>query len=203
MKREEKSMQSRNRIINHALQEFAAQGYGLSSINTICSQGDISKGVLYHYFKDRDALYLTCVKRCFDELTDCLRAQVGDAGDHGVQAYFDALLAFFKEHPAYQRLFCDVIIAPPPHLKEAILALKADFDALNVSVLTGMLKGYKLRNGITLEQAIEVFRLFQDFVNTREQMMPNNQLDIVAHEQVCSRSVNILLHGIVEHKEEP
>ncbi|MEG1873185.1 MAG: TetR/AcrR family transcriptional regulator, partial [Ruthenibacterium sp.] len=61
MKRDEKNLASRRKILDSALAEFGANGYGLSSINTICSAGGISKGILYHYFKDKDELYLACV----------------------------------------------------------------------------------------------------------------------------------------------
>lgn len=37
MKREEKNQQTRRRIMDSALAEFAANGYGGSSVNTICA----------------------------------------------------------------------------------------------------------------------------------------------------------------------
>lgn len=42
MKREEKNQQTRRRIMDSALAEFAANGYGDSSVNTICAApGDL------------------------------------------------------------------------------------------------------------------------------------------------------------------
>ena len=79
MKREEKNQISRQRILESAAKEFAEKGYGLSSINVICAEGDISKGILYHYFKDKDELYLTCVQACFDGLTAALKAALPDS----------------------------------------------------------------------------------------------------------------------------
>lgn len=128
MKRKEKNLQSRRKILDAALREFASQGYGLSSISTICSEGDISKGILYHYFKDKDEIYLACVEECFGALTEYLQEHIASEGDQSVQVYFDARLAFFKEHPLYQRLFCDALISPPTHLKEAICKSKEAFD---------------------------------------------------------------------------
>ena len=57
MKREEKNQITRRRIMDSALREFSAQGYGASSINTICASQNISKGNIYHYFETKDALY--------------------------------------------------------------------------------------------------------------------------------------------------
>ncbi|HBR01472.1 MAG TPA: TetR/AcrR family transcriptional regulator, partial [Ruminiclostridium sp.] len=50
MKRDKKKLLSRRKILDSAFEEFGQQGYGLSSVNTICTAGDISKGILYHYF---------------------------------------------------------------------------------------------------------------------------------------------------------
>ena len=58
MKREEKHQQMRRRIMDSALAEFSGQGYGASSVNTICSAQGISKGIIYHYFKTKDELFL-------------------------------------------------------------------------------------------------------------------------------------------------
>lgn len=69
MKREEKNQQMRRRIMDSALTEFSKKGYGASSVNTICSAQEISKGILYHYFDTKDGLFLACVTECFTLLT--------------------------------------------------------------------------------------------------------------------------------------
>ena len=61
MKREEKNQQTKRRIMESALKEFAEQGYGASSVNNICSCEGVSKGIIYHYFQTKDELYLVCV----------------------------------------------------------------------------------------------------------------------------------------------
>lgn len=200
MKREEKNELSKAKILSAALQEFAALGYARSSINTICSEGDISKGIIYHYFKDKDEMYLVCVKECFDALTVYMRDHIAETEPHGVQAYFDARLSFFKENPLYQSLFCDAVLSPPSHLKEAIADSKANLDALNIEVLTGLLRGRRLRNNISSKQAIDVVLLFQDFVNARYQMLSGSDFDMAAHEALCRRSLDILLYGIIEQE---
>lgn len=69
MKREEKNALSRQRILNAAMEEFSGKGYEGASLNTICSEKGISKGIIYHYFKDKNKLYLLCVEECFREVT--------------------------------------------------------------------------------------------------------------------------------------
>ena len=41
MNRDEKSQKTKRKIMDSALSEFSAKGYGGSSINTICSSQDI------------------------------------------------------------------------------------------------------------------------------------------------------------------
>ncbi len=202
MKREDKNLQSKQKIIKNAVQEFAERGYGLSSVNAICSTGNISKGVMYHHFKDKDEIYLTCIRECFDALSSYLRMHLEKENDDKLQAYFDARYVFFEQNPMYQRLFCDAVISPPQHLAAKIGVIKEDFDALNLSVLTELLSEVHLRKDVTMQQAIEVFRLFQDFINARYKMMPYDEFDIREHEEICSRSLNILLYGVIERREE-
>ncbi|MEG1560613.1 MAG: TetR/AcrR family transcriptional regulator [Clostridia bacterium] len=203
MKRDEKKMLSKRKILDSAFEEFGKRGYGLSSINTICTDGDISKGILYHYFKDKDELYLVCVQELFDLLTEYLMRELSDVSGTKtarLERYFDARLDFFNERPLYHRLFCDVVISSPQHLAESIRKIKGEFDALNISVLTELLKETQLRADITIESVVETFRLYQDFINARYQMEPNGQIDLEKHEQNCKRSIDVLLYGVIERK---
>ncbi len=200
MKREEKNQKSIKKILDSATQEFADKGYGLSSINTICNKGGISKGIMYHYFKDKDEIYLACIQECFDILTAFLREQLTIDSTDRLKTYFDARHQFFEKKPLYQSLFCDAIISPPLHLEEAIKNIKEEFDALNLTVLGELLDDVRLREDYTQEQVIEVFRLFQDFVNARYKMTPNSEVDLKEHDKISSRALNILLYGVAERR---
>lgn len=203
MKREEKNLISLQKIIENATKEFAYQGYGLSSVNNICNEGGISKGNLYHYFKNKDELYLACLKECFDSLTVAIRKGASDmqgSADECLERYFDTRVAFFKENPKKLALFCGAVIAPPSHLKNDIEKIKADFDALNVSVLTALLEKVPLRKGITMDEVVDVFRLYQDFINARYQMESLVPDGWERHEQVCRRSLYVLLYGVAERE---
>lgn len=72
MKPEEKNRKSREHILAYAFAEFAEQGYLGASVNTICAAGKIAKGLLYHYYADKDALYLSCVELYFQDLTSAV-----------------------------------------------------------------------------------------------------------------------------------
>ena len=73
MKREEKNALSQQRILEAAMEEFSRKGYEGASLSTACAEKGISKGIVYHHYKDKDELYLRCVQLCFDAVTAALR----------------------------------------------------------------------------------------------------------------------------------
>lgn len=54
-----KSIESdkRQRLINAAIEEFALVGFEKASTNKIVKRANVSKGLLYHYFKSKQELY--------------------------------------------------------------------------------------------------------------------------------------------------
>ena len=204
MKREEKIQLSRRRILDGALEEFSKQGYGASSLNNICTRQGISKGIIYHYFDTKDALFLACVEECFQRLTEYLQTEMRqetDTFDEMLEEYFMVRMAFFKYHPVYQRIFCDAMITPPAHLNEDIQRIKHDFDMINRSIMEKIFEQVTLRSNITKAEIIDTFRQFQDFINVRYQMTGIGEQEFEAREKSCRKALNILLYGIVERKE--
>lgn len=204
MKREEKIQLTRRRIMDSALKEFSECGYAASSVNNICAAEDISKGIIYHYFDSKDALFLACVEECFRLLTEHIRTNIRlieNTVELQLENYFTARMIFFKEHPLYQRIFCEAVITPPSHLKAEIQAKKQEFDELNIQIMEKLLESLPLRTDITKMEAIDTFHQFQDFINARYQMAEVDTQEFEKREQICRRALNILLYGIIERKE--
>lgn len=204
MDRNEKNMQTLQKIMDHALLEFSKNSYREASLNSVCASGNLSKGIIYHYFKDKDNLYLVCVKECFDALTKHLRSipkENSTSIEKALENYFDARIAFLGMHPIYCKLFCNVVMNPPAHLSDKIADITADFDALNLSMLTELISNVKLRSDVSIEEVVDVFREYQDFVNTRFQMQAGEACTLQDHENRCHRSLKILLYGVIDREE--
>lgn len=203
MNRDEKNLQTRQKIIDSALGEFSEKSYSESSLNSICTAGNISKGIIYHYFKDKDELYLICVKECFDALTDYLGSTVKVeelSVEEALECYFDARIIFFGEHPLYLGVFCSAVLNPPSHLTTATQEITSALNAQAVSILTTLLKKVKLRLDLTMEEVVEVFCEYQNFVNTRFQMKTVGERTLKEHEERCRRSLQIMLYGVIERE---
>lgn len=79
MKKEEKTKRTRQRILAAGLAEFGTKNYEKASVNAICAESQISKGLLYHNFKSKDELYLECVRVSCEKLMEHLQAHTGPA----------------------------------------------------------------------------------------------------------------------------
>ena len=209
MKQDKKSAISRERILEAAMEEFARRGYAGASLNTVWAEKHISKGMIYHHFKDKDALYLLCVERCFDAMTAYLREAAADGSGSAraqLQRYFDSRLRFFAERPVLLGLFADASFDPPEHLRGEIAGLRSGFDALNTDILTRLLDGETLRPGLSAGQVVEDFRMYMDYFNLHFRKSGAAEGDpaglLREHEAMCHRQLDMLLYGVVERKEQ-
>ena len=209
MKREEKHILSRQRILDAAMEEFSKKGFERASLNTICSEKGISKGIIYHYFQDKDELYLLCVKECFDVMTTYMREEaekLNGSAEERLRGYFDARLCFFAGHPQYLGIFADAVWNPPSYLAEKMAECRRNFDDLNIAVLTEVLESEPVREGLSVHSIVEDFRIYMDYFNMRfraEAGGDSSVDDILReHEERCHRQLDILLYGVLGEKNE-
>ena len=60
------TIDSKDKILDVALQLFIRSGYRGTSLNEIAEEAGLTKGGVYHYFSSKDDLYYQAVKRFFD-----------------------------------------------------------------------------------------------------------------------------------------
>lgn len=201
MKQSEKTKLTYEKILKAAMEEFGAKGYAGASLNNICATG-IPKGLLYHNFRNKDAVYLACVEQCFRDLTACLKeANVGD----DLQKYVAVRLNFFHENENEARIFFDAILQPPDALREQINELRTELDELNSRVYKKILSAITLRKGISSEDALEYFTMQQTMFNGYFSSPTFRNLSfaekMTAHETNLSKLLDMMLYGIAERGE--
>ena len=198
MKKEEKTGLTKERILLAAMEEFGEKGYAAASLNNICAAG-IPKGLLYHNYENKDALYLACVKQSFSILMNCLQEK---GGDGGLQEYMEARLLFFRENKKEARLFFETLLQPPAALSEQITELKKEFDEWNRSLYRRLLSGITLRKGVTQEAAMEYFTLMQSMFNgyfsSPAYAGKDFMVKIADHEEKLAQMLDILLYGLAK-----
>ncbi|WMM24936.1 TetR/AcrR family transcriptional regulator [Tissierella sp. MB52-C2] len=202
MKREEKNLLTRQRIIDSAIVEFGTNSYAEASLNAICKIGNISKGIIYHYFKDKDELYLVCVSECFHALTTFLNngETVFCKFEEDMKRYLDMRHEFFDENPYYSNIFANAVLQPPKHLIEEIKKRKVELDTLNVNYYKSALQNVNLKNDISVEDAIEYFLIFQEGFNNYFQNKTYDNFRNLLNDQELklSKLLKTMTYGIAQ-----
>ena len=62
MNREQSQQLTRDKIYKSALYHFSEASFKEVSVNQICTEAGVSKGIVYHHFKDKNTLYTTCLE---------------------------------------------------------------------------------------------------------------------------------------------
>lgn len=198
MNREVKNQLTKGKVLESAMVEFADKGYDAASMNSLCASGGVSKGIVYHYFQDKDELYMACVSACFNKLLqETSKIQFDDSAgiEEGMKTYFDGREAFFAGNPECCKLFCSATSNPPEHLSGQVAQARSELDALSLQILIRLVGKAKLRPGIQLEEVAEEFQHYQDYFNLR-----TRNLSPDARERACRLSLNILLYGVIENE---
>jgi len=130
---------TRRALLAAARHEFAAQGYAGSSLDDIVRRARLTKGALYHHFKNKAALLEAVYVEMEEELAVRVSRAVVDAGDSAAARLEAAIGAFFaaSAEPAYARIVLRdaPLVLDPVHGREIDQAIGL---GLVVELVSGM-----------------------------------------------------------------
>ncbi|WP_438433826.1 TetR/AcrR family transcriptional regulator [Gorillibacterium sp. sgz500922] len=129
--------EKQDRIINAAMKEFAANGFGRASTNAIVKEAGISKGLLFHYFANKKQLFLYL----FDYgaalvMEEFARAPAWSEPDlfQRMRLAMQTKLVVWKRHPELFRFmetaYLEMAGEVKPEMEERIKRLYADREPL-------------------------------------------------------------------------
>lgn len=76
---QQRSVETRTRIIEAAMSLFAKNGYEVTSVSEICEVAGVSKGAFYHHFHSKETVFQQAMEEWLDSI-DRQMATVRDAG---------------------------------------------------------------------------------------------------------------------------
>lgn len=198
MRKEDKTELTKSKIFSAAMQEFGTKGYAIGSINNICKSG-INKGLVYHNFKDKDSLYLECVKKSCESLIQYVSEHMKTIC---FVEYMKARMEFFAEHEFEAYIFLETLTNPPPHLEEKLHQICTCFDELNLKVFEKELNNFEFRKEVSKEDALDYFLQIQQIYNLNFIKKLNCQLSrqeqLSLHETNIKKMFDLLLYGIAK-----
>lgn len=206
MNQQEKNRISKERILHASLAEFGSQDYSSVTITQLCKKHQISKGLLFHYYKNKDELFLLCVEKLFLDLSKYLElhfeTQSGPM-ETNLHAYIQKRSEFFGEKPRYARIFYTVIFNPPTHLIPDIQKMRAPIIETNRRFWQSILSTLQLKPTINPDEVIDLIMNLESFVHMRFQ---HKSIDITdqSTDQIAEYTAeyinlfHMLFYGIVE-----
>ena len=109
MTQKERQERSKREILQAAMEEFGNYGYEKVTVESICSRHGISKGMMYHYYSNKDELFLLCVQKTFQELKIYVDQQAADLADQStidtIKNFFMIREYYFQLHPEQKLIF--------------------------------------------------------------------------------------------------
>jgi AcrR family transcriptional regulator len=203
--------EKKKRILDAAIEEFAINGYDKASTNSIVKKADISKGILFHYFKSKKNLFLYIFDYCMTNLTDkYYSVRENDPRDIFERFLWNSVrkIKIINEEPLMNRLVFSAISNMPESLKQELTERYNTYYAKEMPRFFGDIDTSKFRKGIDSQKAIELIMMCTDGISNKYlQKYKNTSVDEVFNNvesimEEYNEYMEILKFGIYEGIEE-
>jgi TetR/AcrR family transcriptional regulator len=151
--------EKQERIINAAIKEFALKGFENASTNEIVKAAEISKGILFHYFKNKKTLYLFLFDYCV-ELTMEEFFKKADYDEKDVFVKFKhSILIKMELIERFPEIFKFLEVVYLEESREVKLEVEDKFKKLNVEAFKKFYESIDVsmfKEGIDIGKAINI-----------------------------------------------
>ncbi|MGL4911896.1 MAG: TetR/AcrR family transcriptional regulator [Romboutsia sp.] len=154
--REVQATNSKEKIINVAIEEFALNGYKAASTNSICKSAKISKGLLYHYYSSKEILYLNALQYSFDKFKQNVTIKIEDSNKKGIEyisEYFNTKFKFFRANPLYSKIITNSLLNDNV---ESVKSIINEFEEYNNNFIYHVIKNIDINPKFDKEKAFEL-----------------------------------------------
>jgi len=112
----------REHVLDAAEEVFSRKGFHEATIKEIARVAEFSVGAVYGFFENKDDLFVQVMERRGAALVPGMRALLEANGRPAAQlhALADLQVGFFRDHPAFARLFVRATGAPLLNIKASI-----------------------------------------------------------------------------------
>ena len=97
-------------IIDSGIAEFAREGYVGANLSRIAKAANVSVGVIYKYYADKEALFLACVRYGLNALAEALKDVAFKSDDlhASIRAVVKTLISHAKTHSDINRMYNEI-----------------------------------------------------------------------------------------------
>ena len=153
------------RILTAALHEFATHGYEAASTNAIATRAKVAKGLVFHYFEDKDQLFI----KVFDVEVRRFTERVFAFADPLPSDLFERLLQLTthklqigQQHPHMVDFLLVALTETPPRVRAQLMKRQAALTMTFWPRFVEGIDGSRLRKGLKIADAIETLTVLSD-----------------------------------------
>ena len=210
MTQKERQDRSKEEIYQAALEEFGTLGYDKVTMERICGNHGISKGMMYHYYSNKDELFLLCAERTFSDLKAHVERDAGEPSGQNIlediKSFFMIRESYFQLHPRQKVVFEDAMLRPPKHLAEQIQVLRAPIRNMNRMFLRQLVRKMPLRPGLDPEKVtryLESVGYFFESTMACYYQSGTAGEDFHALLERAGEMLDLVLFGVIRQTQEP
>ncbi|MCX7773410.1 MAG: TetR/AcrR family transcriptional regulator [Clostridia bacterium] len=175
------------KLLNIILDEFVEKGYENASTNTIVKNAGISKGLLFHYFGNKQDMFLYLVDWVIKEIYQMtLREFKGLQGDifERILQGSQLKMKIARENIKMYKLLYDVYLRTPEKVKAPLQERFKMFTEMKLETVYGQIEEDKLREGVTPKMACQLILYFVEgynasFSKLMDNIKPEEALNLV------------------------
>lgn len=164
--------EKQQRILNAAIKEFAQKGFKNASTNEIVKEAEISKGLLFHYFKNKKYLYLFLYDYCIELIVKEFYEKINlDEKDIFIRVRQMALLKYeiFKRHPEIYNFIMAAYFEDASEVKNDIENRTQELITSSYSKIFEGIDISKFREDIDIKRVINIITWTIEGFANREQ----------------------------------
>ncbi len=151
-----------NRIINCALEEFSKNKFEKASTNNIVKAANVSRGLMYHYFKDKQELFefltefsITKLIEAFNEKFNWEETDLFNRIRQSVRIKLELCLCYPYLMDFYIKNFDKKSIN---NIKSRVMLLNPELSSIQNNFYTDNIDISKFKDGVEVEKAINVIK---------------------------------------------
>lgn len=177
--------EKQERILNAATKEFAEKSYANASTNEIVKDAGISKGLLFHYFKNKKELYLFLYDYYLEVIVNDLFAKI-DLDEPDIFKKYRGItfikFELMKKHPEMFNFIRTAFEEDSPEVKVEFDKRSKDVLKSSYSRLASSIDVTRFKEGIDVQKAMNIIfwslEAFGYQKNDQTKEIPLDQLNI-------------------------
>ncbi|WP_312530199.1 TetR family transcriptional regulator C-terminal domain-containing protein [Paracoccus sp. (in: a-proteobacteria)] len=162
---------NRQRILDAALQEFAASGFAGTTIDRIAEAAQLSKPNVLYYFASKEAIYRNLLETLLDLWLTPLRV-IDPEGEPKAQilAYMQRKLGLSRDFPQESRLFANEILQGAPRLEPILVGGLRGLVEEKAVIIAGWMDQGRLARVDPYHLIISIWALTQHYADFESQI---------------------------------